>query len=576
MRNDNEINERAVMALIEWGKTNLISPHLEDYLKELRGDFNSLLENGTLGDILETVYFYAEKNVKKAKDTLINKELITASPYDGIAEQTQEALNAFDEMIFLDLAIRHLIKPSEKKESILNKLDNIISDISSFMYDEDWSPLRLAPINRYRRELLNIIPEDEKYQFPWYELFCEYDENTISTLIFNYHMLSNKKYWGKLSEDIKDRIPEIVHELKRDKKLLKEIVDGYKILSGLSTAVAEDKRLLLWHSAEKESEKYPVKQAVANLGIVRVSTRLLQDVPIETESNKIYWLFLIAFCAPEISNYKRIEFFDYVERGISMCDTESASEDKKELLVHLKSWFHNKYEDKKLAKESYQKWNSMLHKIATPENFNHRVFDKDADDDALLSEVVRIYNSSSSLPPDYIEAILEYIRYIRIANAIQEFRIHAGRAGVPRGGEGAEGDNLFQADKPIEILCSAENNGYLLLPDPGRVSGANSEKYSDLYTFISSRRDNTVFCGGWLNRTNHKYEKLDTIYTLGGNTVFIQRINAVDNSYNKALLCLTDNNENLEKILMSGIENAQQFIEKAKEMSIVILIITFV
>lgn len=582
MKENNEKINSAIMAMIEWGKTYLISPHLVDYLKEIKKNFYDL---SSVKNILNEVLSYAKNEVEKAKTTLKDKELITASPHDEIAEQAEDALNTFDVVVFLNIAIQHLIKPSEEKEKALESLDGIMSGVSSFIYDEDWSPLRLTVINHHRRKLLDIIPEDEIYQFPWYELYSQYDDDTISALMFNYPMLSNKKYWNKLSEELKGRVPEIVYELNRDKELHKEIKDRYAIISGLSKAAASNKPLLLWHLAEKESEKYPVDNAVANAGIVRVSTALLINVfnSVRTETDNIYWAFLTAFCAPEISNNKRIELLNHVEKGISEINIDV---ENKELLSHLKSWFNNKYADNTLAKESYEKWNTMLSN--TVSSFEKQEFEEDADNVNLLGMIDRIIYKQIEIPEEELEKLFLYIpMYIQEQQRQRQIQYAAGIAfalyfgqiianQVQRRGEIDAGDgNLFEADKPIEILCSAnDNNEYPLLPYTNLVSGENSEKYSNLYNFINTRQANTVFCGGWIYKDN-ECKKLEEIHELGSNTVYIGSFNKND-GYKKALLCLSADKKSIEEIIELGIKSPEEFMKKAKEKEIVLLIITFI
>ncbi|MEW6417933.1 MAG: type III-E CRISPR-associated protein Csx30 [Nitrospirota bacterium] len=397
--------KEALSILKEWGMIHLIQPENNSYLQLLIHEYGEIIKAEISQEEINNALLEEIQNMTKAaKEILSDKGLITALEGDEIWEKAENALTAFDGIVFLKEAMLHYLKNSVNAEI----LSEDIKEIQIWLLDSEWSPLRLTVLNDLRRNLLERVPDDKKHLFPWYEIFSDYDTNTINILIEKFNLLSDVKKWDGFPEEMQERLPDILDELEKDKVLLQTIKDRYIFQKNLFSALAKKSAFALFWISEENAINYPVDDKVAIAGFLRVSTNLIKkaSASLSCEAERIFWLFLSAFCGPELSNAQRMELFKIVEKNINTINITTLSEEKIKVLSLLKEWFNSEnVTDTKISEYSFKTWNNLL-LTALPEKLTEEVYDEKPE---KFREAITYLKDLQIKEPKKLAELLEFL-----------------------------------------------------------------------------------------------------------------------------------------------------------------------
>ncbi len=515
--NYDSINE-AIVILRTWGMTRLIKPELKEYLAMLENDFSRILEKGVNQDeIIAAALNETCQSVISARNILKNKNLITVVEGDDIWHMAENALADFDRIVFLKEAILYFVKQNAvlNHGEAISKLDSALEEVIAWLENSDWSPLRLTALNELRRNYMERIPSDKRRSFPWYGIFADYDTETIDILIQNYDCLIDDKKWDKFPESIQNRMPAIFYEIYKDNELADVIKSEYAFNKSLLEAAAKRSALSLWWISEENAINYPVDNIVAKAGLVRTAINLFKKVAIgsikKDQIEKIYWIFLIAFCGPDLSNAQRMELFDIVEKKIGDIDIKKVSGEKREVLSILKDWFDNKnIRDEVLAETAFSKWNNLLlysipyYVIFLPDGYDKSPEEfwkvvKDFISEETLEKVssLQISEPEVAYPLGYEESIFEKtLKYISGKGEIVLSYLKDCIAPddslelipIRRSGSVSETRQFTLQINPMLIKCKSDDKGiYHLLPFPNDLMpGFADKKYNEEYRRFST------------------------------------------------------------------------------------------
>lgn len=550
----------AIFALIEWGKIRLLRPDLEEYLKDVQSDFNIFVEKSgkNIAEIIHGAIEETELMVEEAKKVLSSREFIGTAEGEEIWYKAKDALNAFDRVIFLNKAITELINDFVKEEAIKH-LDNIMLDIFFWFDDSEWSALRLTAINNYRKEILKKIPEEHRYLFPWYEVFVEYGEDLIEVLIQNYNDILEGKI-ENLPITLQNNLGEVLFELFKDEELLFTIKQQHILHKKILEVYSQRNSLTLWRLSEKAALDYHISTEVANIGLIRISTHIIQTAlqKMSSEAEKVYWMFLSAFCGPDLDDNQRLQLLDVVEKKIGNINVQNINGEVGRVLALLKQWFEGKNNDMWLVSAAYETWNKMLQEEA--KKFGAREFETDEEVEAFWQALESLKNKIIWNVGSLIDLLASKfwpsptIKY-RPAETMDE--------------EKEKSLQIFQKN-PLKITVYPDDQGnYAILPPPGLVYSDNLDHYKDLYKLIAT--SSGIYCGGLLIKEKGK----EILPLVELNVTTKQFYWVKDNEYT-AIIGFSDDINLIEKFvsIISSEKLDLQTIED-KTLNLLLLIISF-
>jgi hypothetical protein len=561
MRNNSNNIDNAILAFTEWGKIKLLKPTLESYLKDIKSDYNSSITKcgKDIKEVINTAVEETKQKVEEAKKLLSSREFITSIEGDEIWYEAKEALTAFDRVNFLNKAIAELIEDPIKKDA-LKQLDNIMMNTLSWFDDSNWSPLRLTILNNYRKEILEKIPEEQRYLFPWYEVFVEYDEDIIEVLIQNYDCLLGKEKDERVPQILQDNLREILFEITKDDELLSTIKERYVLHKKILEVYSQRNSLTLWRLSEKAALDYPVTGEVAKIGLVRLSTRLIQTTlqKISSRAEKIYWMFLSAFCGPDLDDKQRLQLLDIVEKKIININVQNINGEIVKILSPLKQWFEGRDNDNWLASSAYTTWNKMLQEEA--KKVEIREFETDEKVEHFWQAIESLKNKWT-----WIENLKEFIPKLQPSPVLRYVPVET------RDEEREESEKTFEKNT-LEITACPDNQGnYPILPQPGLVCSGDINLYNyEVYSLIATSE--RIYCGGVLI----KEEEKEILYTVELSATKKQFYLIKEEGYQKAIIGLSDDRNLVEQFvsIMSSEEPDLQNI-KDKTLNLILIIISF-
>lgn len=363
-------------AILEWGKTKILSPHIIKYREDIEEYCKPLLESNEdeLCDLLLRAIGELKDQVESAISTFGDIKLVTSTEYEELWHKAGAEFCTFDKINYLMESVHYLIciRDKRKYNEILQELDNVFSRITLWIEEGDFSPLRFVVLNEIRCESLLQIPEDERYRFPWYEAYSDYADDTVGIIIENFNLFLSGN-WDKLITEIpREHLIEVSFELKRDRQLFSVIELKAALHKNLLETMSKPtslKLLAMWDDARLD---YYLPEKVVEVGPGKVRDEVLKDVTSSREDT-LFGRFLNAFCGPGMDDRQRLNRLSKVEEEIKEVDISKASSPTKEVLSTLKLWFEGKCEDGKLTKISFETWLGKMERKANEidtESFN--------------------------------------------------------------------------------------------------------------------------------------------------------------------------------------------------------------
>lgn len=576
-------------AVLEWGKTHLLSPSIELYLKEIDVFCTPLVKSKELESFLSNSIEELQNQVESAISILWSEELIMATEEDSVWHEAQASFIAFDRVNYLMEAVRYLLFPAkgDTYKKALSKLDNIFIRITSWLEEGDFSPLRLTSINDFRQRYLKQIPEEKRYQFPWYEYYSDYDENILEIIAENLDSFFAKNRKKPLFGVPETQLVETAYELKRDDKLLSRLKREFAFHRELMTAVSKRSGFRLWRLGENSALDYMLPRRAEEAGPVRTSINILEDAKIYTKEEKIYWTFLPAFCCPGLDDKERLELLDKVEELIKNTDLAEISDDKAGVLRALRNWYEGKCEDSDLVEASFGPWIKFLEEKA--EGLPVMEFDEDADKllgvlNKLLSLPIKepVYETIHPEPKQEIKeppvSILDTI-FDLIEHAIKQTILQAAPA-ISSGKESKETIKeetfaLKEGKKSIRLTVEPNTEGeFNFLTDPNNVFSFNSERdeeeYKSLWNFMGKRTSTRKYWGGCFMAEDGESIKIEIDQVMGR---FLYKTKG--NNLKYAVIGISNEKEDLDKFvqLLEELDKGYDF-KVDKQLKVIVLIIT--
>ena len=374
MNKQNSIDkEQDLNLILEWGKTKLLSPHLIKFCGELEKCCKPLLELGEtqLCKFLSETIKELKMEIESAITSLSDIKLATSTKRnEAFWDVAKSGFEVFNEVNYLTKALHSLIHgyiDEGDYSKIVKELYAIYSRITEWMEEGNFSPLRFVVLNEMRRTRLSQIPEEERYQFPWYEIYSEYPDDTVELITKDLENYLSES-WDKLKETVPpEYLCEASYELKRDDKLFSAINHKAQDAAFLTTFLEEPSsfRLVSIGHSVNENIDYPLPDIVAEIGVKKIRDKVMKETEYLSEADALLLEFLNAFCGPGLGEDERLKCLSRVEEKIDGIDTEGVSnEEDKDVLRNLQLWFRGECDDSQMANSAFKSWFDKMEKIA--------------------------------------------------------------------------------------------------------------------------------------------------------------------------------------------------------------------
>jgi hypothetical protein len=240
------------------------------------------------------------------------------------------------------------------------RLAQKIYDIKDSIVLNDPVPYqRLIPINEWRQELRDELPDLVAPLLPWYEWFTDLDEMTLSDIVDNIKSLEKEDFtaFGNNAGIIEN----LFKAIKADKTFYNELKAQAWAQEKMALFLATSQKYALFYLMERTLDLAgEMNEKVMNIGFQAVAVQAISDKPMFKEYQRIELLFLAAFCGPDLNDKERLSLFGKIEKALP--DLTGAPEET--LAYALSQWHTGKLAGPALAKKTLQLWESDLLKAA--------------------------------------------------------------------------------------------------------------------------------------------------------------------------------------------------------------------
>lgn len=580
--NKNNYIVEAINILEEWGMMKIFEPYNTEGLDLLKNEYEEILKQGIAQEeILEAIEKDAGDIISSSKKSFSDIDIIINEPGAESWIAAEESMKALDRIVFLSEAIRPF-SPNEQSSGnkVLSKLEQLLEEMQEFILDSGWSPLRLTVMNEFRRAFLEKIPDDKRDMFPWYSCFSDCASNTIQILIDNYNSIIYNFEIPALPENITGNNPEILYELYKDDGLLAVVEDEYHLRQKTKEALSARSALRLWWLSDEYGYEYLIDDKVSKKGLVRISSKLIGSATesMRNEAERIFWLFMSAFCGPNLSNEQRLNVLKTVEEKMWEMDRKdiSVSTEKQAMLTTLFDWFYNKkIDEKEFVKAAFSVWNYFL--VETEKSTAEAgVYDEDVSifsnaidklaahpiEDSGINELIRKLLGGTAIAVTYMK-LMQFL-------VLQNIRLHADR--IPYNAADAEESEQISSpiiDSPISIKCRKNDEGiYKILPPITLADGEDINKYKNLINKFISKIESLNYGVCFVEKDGKLSEC--TVYKNSSKYAFLQ-LQAIEVKDPLALIAFSDKEEEINNF-KHHIEDIQKLVDSKSSDSLLDMI----
>lgn len=252
--------------------------------------------------------------------------LLPANPADERWNEAVEMLSVFDHLLYLLIAVEKVFSADASTDT--DKIEKAYDDVCSWMMgDNNFTSLRLAPLNAHREDRLTDIPPDKQYLYPWYADFAGLAGETLQQIYENWIDIKHNGFSALTF------IPEseqgLVWDcLKNDAGLQAALDHRIEVDGIIVQAIDNSMALRLFYLAITFSLNTGISDEIIEYGPARISCAILTNgktMAAEPSDIEDYLdqqislggsaenILLTAFCSPFVSDGKRLEAFNWLE-----------------------------------------------------------------------------------------------------------------------------------------------------------------------------------------------------------------------------------------------------------------------
>ncbi len=201
--------------LLQWGFSHLFQPDDDLLLQELEGRWEYLR---ALNMPMDSGLDILEKEVHAAISLLHSSATLSFDQAD--IGQVVQALKILDQVVFLAEALESFPGADIIPKKFFKRADNLLYLVT---VEKMPPPLRLIPLNPWRKNALKFIPSHARYLFPWYAVWSDLPSDFLFKVIENRDKIADGTESLGLDKSIFENF---ITDLKKDAPLMKRIYHG--------------------------------------------------------------------------------------------------------------------------------------------------------------------------------------------------------------------------------------------------------------------------------------------------------------------------------------------------------------
>ncbi|MEE4359660.1 MAG: type III-E CRISPR-associated protein Csx30, partial [Desulfococcaceae bacterium] len=206
--------------LIMWGSHMLERPEMTEEAEILSDTLGTWDKSALRNDIAQT-YALVLQEKENAKSFFASHPFLPCHFADELWNDAAEMLRAFDHVLYLWLAADEIFKDAASE--VTAALEKAYEDICEWTdHSENFTGLRLVPLNEMRQSRLESIPEKSHYLYPWYADLSGVSADALDLIAENWNSVRTGGYESLSFLPENDR-PLVWDCLKNDKGLVAEL-----------------------------------------------------------------------------------------------------------------------------------------------------------------------------------------------------------------------------------------------------------------------------------------------------------------------------------------------------------------
>jgi hypothetical protein len=342
----------ALDILIAWGRIHLLQKNEDDRLNALEEAWKQM------GDPLTSLKAGADGF--SANITLTLDYLHGAATVD--AETAEEpwiksGFEILDQVVFLANAFECFPHAEKFDDAIHERVEGLLQEAT---IEREPPGIRFIPLNQWRREMLERIPADVHYLFPWYGAWSDVSENAFDELSMLLSGSRDQNEREVLTEGISSAL---LAELKSDRMLFAHFRRESAVFKLMPSAVAESLSLSLFAIGEEIRRQGITAKPYDESTLLAAACRII-DEPLKSEFDRAERLFIAAFCGPFLGDRDRMELLTEVEDFILRIKDSPIPNGS--ITERICLWAKGNLGDEDLADELVNWWERRLAAIVGP------------------------------------------------------------------------------------------------------------------------------------------------------------------------------------------------------------------
>lgn len=217
---------------------------------------------------------------------------------------------------------------------------------------------RFIPVNAWRRQFRDHLPEDVSCFFPWYDFWANEDELLLEEFVYLLPILQQGDFSSFASQDA-PRLRRLFAEIQRDKPFIAHLNKRHLLLQKTVQAVGKNTALRLFFLADGCEPGVYLPELVLEKGLHTVAVAAMAQAP-TSEEKRHELLFLAAFAGPELEDEERLAIF---RKTVAFIGGAHALQEGG-LMDKLRQWAKNTLDDQELSTSVYRRWRDLLNGTA--------------------------------------------------------------------------------------------------------------------------------------------------------------------------------------------------------------------
>jgi len=318
--------------LLNWGDHILERPGMESEREELSEAISAYNRADLMKDVRDAMPLLLE-NAEKGRLFLGGHPILPSSFESDLWHNAVESLNAYDHLLFLQTAVSDIF--SEESAEVLRKLETAYEKLLEWPDRTDgFSYLRLVPLNEWRRERLNRIPEKSHYLYPWYLELSEIQTDAVDLLTGNWPSVREDGFRAISFIRENDR-PVVWQSLKTDKTLQSALEKERELEKIVFETIDNSMALRLFTLSNTYARTGIAPERFVSAGLAPIACTILAASPRKEASpedvgellesvmngeNHLEKILLTAFCGPYLPDHQRLSVFKRIEAEMTHKD----------------------------------------------------------------------------------------------------------------------------------------------------------------------------------------------------------------------------------------------------------------